>query len=639
MSILEQTAPPASCTAENLRKEIDRLIAAGAHVEACRCLAQVWTEEAGLSAAAFIVSRYEKLQASLPLVPARVFFLRSFTVESVLPLVRAAAFVGGIKITAEVGDFNAYAQEILNPASGLYRFAPDVVILAVQTRDVAPDLWERFCDLSAPEVRSAVERVVGQFRTWVRTFRSHSQAYLILHTLEAPPYPSEGVLGSQTTTGQAEIIREINQELRRMADEESGVYLLDYDGLVGRYGRIHWHNERKWLTARMPIETNHLRPLAEEWMRFLHPLLGKICKVLVADLDNTLWGGIVGEDGFEKIQVGPDYPGAAYQAVQRVMLDFHRRGIMLAVCSKNNVGEAMEILEKHPGMCLRPEHFSALRINWNDKAQNLREIAAELNVGVESLAFLDDNPVERMRIRTELPEVTVIDLPSDPLGFAHALRASPVFERVVLSAEDRERGRYYAEQRQRIELQSRASSVEEFFRSLQQEVEVARVTPYTLMRVAQLTQKTNQFNLTTRRYSQQQINELAASTCTRVYSVRVKDRFGDNGLVGVMITRDDGDLSEIDTFLLSCRVIGRTVETALLSFLVDKARTQGKKQLQGWFLPTKKNGPAREFYPTHKFRCLREEEGGTCWGLDMADADIVCPEWITLTAVDGMLAP
>lgn len=424
-----------------------------------------------------------------------------------------------------------------------------------------------------------------------------------------------------------------------MAAEHSGVYILDYDALVARYGRIRWHNERKWLTARMPIETNHLMPLAEEWMRFLHPLLGKICKVLVTDLDNTVWGGVVGEEGFEKIQIGPDYPGAAYQAVQRVMLDFHRRGIMLAVCSKNNVGDALEILEKHPGMCLRPEHFSSLRINWNDKAQNLREIAAELNVSLESLAFLDDNPAERMRIRTELPEVTVIELPPDPLEYARALRGNPVFERLTLSSEDRERSRYYAEQRQRSELQSRASSLEEFFRSLQQEVEVAAVTPYTLMRVAQLTQKTNQFNLTTRRYSEQRIEELAASTSSWVYSVRVKDRFGDNGLVGVIIIRDDGDLFEIDTFLLSCRVIGRTVETALLSFLVDRARARGKKQLQGWFVPTKKNGPARELYPTHKFRCLREENEGTFWSLDVEDADIACPEWIRLTAADGVVAP
>ena len=303
--------------------------------------------------------------------------------------------------------------------------------------------------------------------------------------------------------------------------------------------------------------------------------------MLVTDLDNTLWGGVIGENGLEGIQVGMEYPGAAYRALQRVMLDLYRRGIILAICSKNNVADAMEALEQHPGMLLRPEHFAALRINWDDKAQNLREIAAELNVGRDSLAFLDDNPVERARISDELPEVTVIDLPSDPSWFAQALQAVPVFERLAVSSEDRERGRYYGEQRQRVESQRNATSLEDFLRSLQQEVEVAPVTAETLIRVAQLTQKTNQFNLTTRRYSEQKIAELAASSHWSVYSIRVKDRFGDNGIVGVMITHDAGKVCEIDTFLLSCRVIGRTIETALLSFMVDSARARGMEQLQG----------------------------------------------------------
>jgi HAD superfamily phosphatase (TIGR01681 family) len=213
-----------------------------------------------------------------------------------------------------------------------------------------------------------------------------------------PALPSHGIFDAQSEVGQATAIREINEKLRQIARGHNGVYILDYDSLVARHGRVRWHDERKWLMARLPVSAENLVHLAKEWMRFIHPLSGKICKALVTDLDNTLWGGVVGEDGPDGIQLGPEYPGAAYQSLQRVLLDLYRRGIILAVCSKNNTSDAMEVLEEHPGMILRPRHFAALRINWNDKAENLREIAAELNIGIDSLAFLDDNPVERERV-------------------------------------------------------------------------------------------------------------------------------------------------------------------------------------------------------------------------------------------------
>jgi FkbH-like protein len=366
--------------------------------------------------------------------------------------------------------------------------------------------------------------------------------------------------------------------------------------------------------------------------------VGKVCKALVTDLDNTLWGGVIGEEGLEGIQVGSEYPGAAYRALQRVMLDLYQRGIILAVCSKNNLADAMEVFETHPGMLLRPQHFAALRINWNDKAQNLCEIAAELNIGIDALVFLDDNPVERERVRVALPDVTVLELSDDPMTYAQTLRTAPIFERLALSEEDRERGRYYAEQRQRLELEQSATSLEDFYRSLQQEVEMAPVTPASLVRVAQLTQKTNQFNTTTRRYSEQQITAMAASADWQVYAVRVKDRFGDNGLVGVVITHDAADSCEIDTFLLSCRVIGRTVETAILSFVAEQARTRGMQSLHGWFLPTKKNAPARDCYASHNFQVLEERDNGCLWALDLHSQDIVCPAWVQLQGCEGVLS-
>jgi FkbH-like protein len=624
----------------DLRSETDRLIAAGSRdLPSLRLaelrLAELWRAEPGPGAAAFLVSRYERLRGTLPLVSCRLAILRSFTVEPAIPLLRAEAFVHGIDLTIQVGDFNAYAQEMLDPESSLYGFAPDAVILAVRTADLAPDLWQEYSGLTPVAVSASVRRVSNSFNQWVRAFRERSSAALVVHSMELPARPATGLLDAQQETGQSAAIRQINRELKQIANENRGVYILDYDGLVARHGRVPWYDERKWLIARMPIAADHLIYLAREWLRFLVPLTGKIAKVLVADLDNTMWGGVIGEDGMAGIKLGAEYPGAAYQSLQRAMLDLTPRGILLAICSKNNPEDAMEALQNHPGMLLTPKHFSAVRINWNDKTQSLREIASELNVGVDALAFLDDNPVEREQVRSALPEVTVIDLTEDPLTYAAAVRDCPAFERLVLSTEDQQRTALYAAQRERSQAEHVFQSKEDFFRYLEQEAEIAPVSPATLARVAQLTQKTNQFNLTTHRHSEQQVADLAARPEWQVVSIKVRDRFGDHGLVGVAITQDKAESCEIETFLLSCRVIGRTVETALLSHLAQSAAARGRRHLTGRFLPTKKNAPACDFYPRHGFQLREENASGSLWTLDLQHHTIATPEWIRLKTTEG----
>src|SRR6266700_1023722 len=383
----------------NLRSDVDGLLAQGRWNAAGLRIRDLWRKESTPATAAFVVSRYEKLREKVPLLPFRVAVLRSFTVEPIVPLLRASAFCAGIDLSVQVGDFNAYAQEILDPQSALYQFAPNFVILAVQSADIAPDLWQDYAQLSEETANQAVQRVSSSLQQWMREFRARSQASLIVHNLEVPARPALGVLDSQQGMSQSELIRQINQDVRRVASELRGIYLLDYDALVARHGRLRWRDERKWL-------------------RFMVPFSGKAAKALVVDLDNTLWGGIIGEDGLTGIKLGSEYPGAAYQALQRTMLDLSRKGILLATCSKNNPDDAMEVLEKHPGMLLRPKHFAAMRISWNDKVQGLREIASELNIGVDSLAFLDDNAFEREQVRASLPDVTVIDLPDDPMQYA-----------------------------------------------------------------------------------------------------------------------------------------------------------------------------------------------------------------------------
>lgn len=615
----------------SLRRKISERIAEGNVSAASLLLGQVWREYPNLATASYVLSTFDTIKSLLNPISFKLAILRSFTVEPVVTLCRAGAAIAGIDLNIKIGEFNAYAQEIIDQNSGLYQYEPDAVILAVQTRDIVPELWYNYVDLSPKEIEEVLERVVNEYAAWTEVFRSRSQAHLVMHLLEKPVHTSQGLYDQQASIGQNHTIDRINLELISIAKKYTGVYLLDYEALVARHGKKNWHDTQKWLAMRMPISGGCLIYLANEWLKFIHPLSGRVCKVLVCDLDNTLWGGIIGEDGIHGIKLSREYPGAAYIDFQRTILDLYQRGVILAICSKNNRDDAMEVLEKHPDMLLRPQHFASIRINWTDKVQNLQSISEELNIGIDAIAFVDDNPIERELVRNQLPQVTVIDLPKDPFLYAHVLQDCHVFERLKLSEEDRERGRMYVEQRKRAELQQSAVSLEDFYYSLSMKMEVTLVTPFTLSRVAQLTQKTNQFNLTTRRYTEQMIEELAKDQKCHVYTVRMIDRFGDNGIVGVMIIREQDENWEIDTFLMSCRVIGRTVETAMLATLTELAKAGGARNIIGWFFPTKKNAPSRDFYAKHGLLCTKEALEGSCWKMDLSLRELEAPPWIERT--------
>jgi FkbH-like protein len=621
-------SPAMDLRGREAREEIDRLIASGEWTKASLGLSTLWRADPSSATAGFLLARYEGLRSHLALLPYRVAILRSFTVEPVVPLLRAAGYVAGLDLDVRIGGFNMYPQEIFDSSSSVYVDHPDAVILAVGTREVASDLWHDYVELTDAEREAVVDRLGRDYRDWVSTFRRYSPAHLILHTLEAPIFPAHGILDSQAARGQAEVIAAVNAQLRALAREYSGVFALDYDALVARYGRRSWTDQRKWLAMRLPVAAGHLQHMADEWLRFLQPLSGRVAKGLVVDLDNTLWGGVIGEDGMAGIRLGAEYPGAEHQQLQRVLRDLRQRGIVLAIASKNNPEDAVEVFEQHPGMLLRLKDFAAVRINWSDKAQQLREIAAELNIGLDTLAFLDDNPVERDHVRSQLPDVHVLDVRADATEFARVVQENPLFQRLRISAEDLQRGEYYRAQQERAELERSANSPEDFYRSLQQEVVITRASPVTVPRVAQLTQKTNQFNLTTRRYTEQQVADLAGRPDWSVWVIRVRDRYGDNGLVGVGILHHIGDICEIDTFLLSCRVIGRAVETAFLARLLRECREREARALQGWFLPTKKNALAADVYPSHGFEVADRDGLGTLWRFDAHAGNITVPEWI-----------
>jgi FkbH-like protein len=382
-----------------------------------------------------------------------------------------------------------------------------------------------------------------------------------------------------------------------------------------------------------PIRAEYLADLTDEWLRYIHPLVGKVAKALVVDLDDTMWGGVLGEDGLDGLRVGPESSGAGYARLQRSILALRARGILLAACSKNNHADVVEALESHPEMLIRPESFSVIRANWESKVENLAAIAAELNIGLDSLAFLDDSPFECNLIRQALPEVTVIELDREPTEQWNPIEGNPLFERLALVAEDRNRVRYYAEQRSRQQALDASGSVEDYLRSLGTTVSVAPAAADDVERVAQLTQKTNQFNMTTRRYTESDIKRFVDDSAWVVWVARASDRFGDHGLIGTVIVRADSSVWDIDTLLLSCRVIGRGVERAMLSVVADTARDLGAAVLEGTFVPTAKNAPASGFYEESGFACVEEgsiAEDSSTWRLALETASIEPPSWIQM---------
>ena len=610
-----------------LRAATEGCIAAGKHWDAHALLAQIWQRDPSPALAGFICKQFASLSEHLPVTKQRLGILRSFTVEPIVPLLRAGAVVYRVDLDVEVGQFNAYAQEVFDPSSFLYREELDVVLLAVQLRDIAPELADGFAELPLGEITTVVERVAGELRTWVETIRSRSAAHVMVHNFEVPTEPTLGVSDMGNPAGQIAVVQDLNRRLQKLATEVTGMSIVDYSGMVARAGSEAWHDPVRWNTVRLPMRADRLNDVASGWLQHLVPVAGRVCKAVVCDLDNTLWGGVVGEEGIAGIKVGPESKGLPFQALQQTLLNLRARGILLAISSKNNHEDALEAINGHPEMLLREEHFSAMRINWQPKSQNLSEIAQELNIGIDSLAFLDDNPVERLQVRGEHPEVAVLDLPEDANLYAPLVADCPLFQRLSVSSEDRVRSVMYAQQKQRAELQESTGSLEDFYRSLEMKITFGGVDDLSLARVAQLTQKTNQLNMTTRRYSEQQISEFAADPAKRVYWVQVVDRFGDNGIIGVMIVEEQGTAWEIDTFLMSCRVISRSVETAMLGFLCEQAIEAKAEKLAGDFLPTKKNAPAEKIYADHQFQKIEADEQGSRWELRLSTNAIAIPEW------------
>jgi FkbH-like protein len=565
--------------------------------------------------------------------------LRNVVVEPIESYYRYLSLQAGFNASVRFGAFDQVYQEAVGGRPDLLGASTTCVSVFLTLDVLSWNLARNFTALDRPAIEQEVGRIDGAIRAILAGIRRQTAAMILWHGFDAPLFPAYGIADYQRPDGQSAVIDDLNARLRAALAETGSAYFVDINACRARIGASTFYDRRYWHIGRAPYSREALREIGDEGFKYVRALKGRQKKCLVLDCDEVLWGGIVGEDGLAGIRLGRTYPGSAFLELQQEAVNLYHRGVILALCSKNNEADVWEVFRNHPDMILKESHIAAWRINWLDKASNIREIAAELNIGLDSMVFADDNEAECELVRRLLPEVEVVHLDrARAVDHAFRLASGGWFDTLTMSDEDRRRGASYRAEAERRQAQRDAPDLEGYLRSLEMVVKIRPADAVSLPRAAQLTQKTNQFNLTTQRYGEEQMARFAADPACDVLTVRVSDRFGDAGLVGVAIVRYEERRAVLDTLLLSCRVLGRGVEDALLTSCLRRAQARGASSLTGLFRPTARNQVAAGFLAGQGFR--QADDAGETWEFDLIGWSPAVPSHLkALDDVDGEPVP
>ena len=581
-----------------------------------RALATYGLDENALNQLSKVIEKAKATTKPLSLTPFRLGIISNSTSDFLIPSLVATAARHGFALECVKADFGQTVQEAINPESPLNQAQPDAVLIAIDHRglplqtsagnQVAHDATVFACLQHIEAIRAG--------------FHANSNAFCIIQTLARPVESLTGSFEYALPSTLRSLVNDINSGLAKSMANTADV-LLDIAGLAETVGLNEWHDPIFWNLAKLPFSSDYLPLYAEHVCRTLAAQRGKNRRCLILDLDNTLWGGVIGDDGLEGIVIGQgDATGEAYLAVQQTALALRERGIVLAVSSKNTDAIARQPFQAHPDMLLKEKHFAVFQANWNDKATNITAIAKELSLGLDAMVFLDDNPAERNLVRTMLPQVAVPELPDDPALYSRYLLAGGYFEAVAFSAEDNKRAAFYQENAQRVALQQQVGDLDAYLNSLEMKVTFQPFDDTGRARITQLINKTNQFNLTTKRHSENEVKAIQNSPECFTLQVRLSDTFGDNGMISAITCRplDEGSW-HIETWLMSCRVLGRNVEKAVFQEIITQARRRGISQLLGSYHPTERNQLVKDHYLTLGFENLGDEADGTThWLFDVA---------------------
>ena len=526
----------------------------------------------------------------------------SFTVDNLLPHLGACLLQKGFNAPDLVaGPYNQLHQLCFDYKNTLGRDDLDTIIILWRMEDIFADALEGALAQDKGSMDIILEEMSRLIQA-IKTLRSKFSGTIIVST---PPYPSLASFDvhdlGQYASGMA-LYRDLAERWQNDLEAIDNIKVFDLAGLLMSAGLEPAQDHRKWMLYRQPYTETFGFEIGTILSRII--AAGKISakKCIVLDADNTMWGGIIGEDGIGGIEIGNDFPGLAFRDFQKHVLHLQKQGIMLAISSKNNEEDVLDVLDNHDAMVLRREHFSAMEINWVSKVEGLKNIAKKLNIGIDALVFVDDNKKEIGEVRERLPEVTCFLVPEELADFPSLLRNTGLFDIGNVTKEDRARTRMMAEEAARKQASEEVSE-DEFRASLGLKVKVFEVENAHMARTTQLINKTNQFNVTTIRRNQDEVNEVAANKDAILLATEIEDRYGEYGLVGVsiLLKRESSDIWDIDTLLMSCRVLGRGADTAFIAQIIESARQNGASEIRGKYIPTQKNAMVKDLYERHGF--------------------------------------
>jgi len=532
----------------------------------------------------------------------RIAFLGSFTLNGFEETIQVQCNEEKINCITYNAPYNQFNQEILNKNSDLYKFNPDIIFFLIDNRTILDNLFYFPYEYSEEDRKKFAEEKYLEIENLIKTVTENIQSKLVITNFVIPTFSPFGIFESKMEFGLQDIIFDINKKLKELCKNHDSAYLFDFNSFVTKFGERNVLDYKKMFFGDIKISFDIIPYLIYEFVGYLKPLLGLNKKCIVLDLDNTLWGGIVGEDGFEGIKLGPDPTGRSFVEFQKVLKSFLKRGIILAINSKNNLEDAMKVIKEHPHMVLKEEDFACFKINWNDKIANMRDIANELNIGLDSLVFFDDDPVNRELIRMSIPEIKIVDLPQESSSYALILRNLNDFNVLKITDDDSKRAKMYRQERERHVFESKTKNLDEYLKKLDIRVKVRLADEFSIPRISQLTLKTNQFNLTTKRYQEEEIKKFTKDDKMIVGCAEVEDKFGESGITNIFIIKKNSEEWILDTFLLSCRIIGRGIEDGILGKIIEMAKKDGVKKIKAQFIPTQKNKPAENFLSDNGFQ-------------------------------------
>lgn len=505
-----------------------------------------------------------------------------------------------LKIALDVfdADYDQLEPQTLDPESELFRFAPDYILIQLCTEK----LYLEFCELPPKEQETFADRVIARIREYWRRIEAKTKAPILQFDFVETDDAVFGNFGLKTNRSFAWQIRKLNMLFSEAAAQDKQAFPIALNALSARVGYENFHDPQLFYIAKMPIQVDRLPQVVRRVFDTVEALSGHFRKCVILDLDNTLWGGVVGDDGMEGIRIGELKDGKIYSDLQRYFKELRNRGILLAVCSKNEYAAAIQPFREHPEMILREDDFVMFVANWEDKAANIRHIRETLNIGMDSIVFIDDNPFERNAVRSQIAELTVPELPEEPEKYLDFLRRENLFETVSVSGEDIKRTQQYREEAQRVESAATFASYDEYLQSLEMKAEAKPFDSFHFARIAQLTQRSNQFNLRTVRYTESDIKRISEDDRFITLYFTLKDKFGDHGLISVVILeKRDNKTLFVDTFLMSCRVLKRGMEEFIINKIVSTAKENGFTLVEGEYIRSPKNAMVANLYAQHGF--------------------------------------